>query len=28
MMNYFWKYFIENEGLIEKEINYFKKKEE
>ncbi|MGD2090276.1 MAG: helix-turn-helix transcriptional regulator [Candidatus Aminicenantes bacterium] len=25
MMNYFWKYFIENEGLIEKEINYFKK---
>jgi transcriptional regulator with XRE-family HTH domain len=26
MMNYFWKYFIENEGLIEKEINYFKKK--
>jgi transcriptional regulator with XRE-family HTH domain len=27
MMNYFWKYFIENEGLIEKEINYFKKKE-
>jgi transcriptional regulator with XRE-family HTH domain len=28
MMNYYWKYFIENEGLIEKEINYFKKKEE
>ena len=28
MMNYFWKYFIENEGLIEKEISYFKKKEE
>lgn len=28
MMNYFWKYFIENEGLIEKEINYFKKKKE
>lgn len=24
MMNYFWKYFLENEGLIEKEINYFK----
>lgn len=28
MMNYFWKYFIENEGLIEKEIIYFKKKED
>lgn len=26
MMNYFWKYLVENEGLIEKEINYFKKK--
>ncbi len=28
MMNYSWKYVIENEGLIEKEISYFKKKEE
>ena len=27
MMNYFWKYFIENEGLIEKEIRYFEKKD-
>jgi len=25
MMNYFWKYFLENEALIEKEINYLKK---
>jgi transcriptional regulator with XRE-family HTH domain len=25
MMNYSWKYFLENEALIEKEINYLKK---
>ena len=28
MMNYFWKYFLETEALIEKEINYLKMKNE